>query len=155
MLDTANGESIADQSIDLFLGCLGEHISPLVLDSTPNVLSLGRRVVDDGYDWHWLGGTTTPWMVHPITREVVNLEYEDYCSFLADGGTTVPSSMAEAAAAKAPAQCARTVATAGVTQIVNQSSVPVPGVCPQERVAQQQPQHASAYGFAQQQQPQL
>ena len=55
ILDTASGESIADRNINLYNGKLDERIAPLVLDSTPNVLSLGRRVVRQGYDWHWLG----------------------------------------------------------------------------------------------------
>ncbi len=48
MLDTANGEYLASKRIDLHLGVLGESISPYVLKSTPPVLSLGRRVVEQG-----------------------------------------------------------------------------------------------------------
>ena len=77
VLDTANGESIADKSIILHLGCLGEQIAPLVLDSIPKELSLGRRVVDGRYHWHRLGGITTPWLVHPDIREVIPLGTED------------------------------------------------------------------------------
>ena len=59
-LDTANGELTVDKCIDLYAGALGERIAALVLDSTPNVLSLGRSVVDQGYTWHWDGYTVTP-----------------------------------------------------------------------------------------------
>ena len=67
ILDTANGEVKVRRRIELYNGVLDETIAPLVLGSTPSVLSIGRRVVQQGYDWHWKGFTTTPWMVHPVT----------------------------------------------------------------------------------------
>ena len=47
ILDTANGETKIDRSIDLRVGRLGERIAPYIMDG-PNVLSLGRRVIKDG-----------------------------------------------------------------------------------------------------------
>ena len=58
-LETANGELIADKCIDLYSGALNERIAPLVLDSTPDVMSLGRRVEDQGFTWHWEPGIVT------------------------------------------------------------------------------------------------
>ena len=49
VLDIANGEVVAGRPVTLYNSTLGECITPYVLESTPNVLSLGRRVVQDGY----------------------------------------------------------------------------------------------------------
>ena len=38
ILDTANGVTDAENILPMFLGPLGEHISPYVLDSTPNIV---------------------------------------------------------------------------------------------------------------------
>ena len=99
LLDTANGEVKADRHIDLYNGRLNERIAPLVLDSTPNVLSIGRRVVQQGYDWHWKGYTLTPWMVHPTTGEHIKLRVEDFCPYLDDDGSTYPAALVNHAAA--------------------------------------------------------
>ena len=118
ILDTANGEARIDRSIDLHVGRLGERIAPYVIDG-PNVLSLGRRIVRDGYDWHWLGHTTTPWLVHPTTGEEIVLRVDDDCPYLDDPGTTFPSQYVNDAAVccscirqriAAPAPTARAVA---------------------------------------------
>ena len=69
MLDTANGTTRADKVLDMFLGPLGEHISPYVLDSTPNILSLGTRIVDQGYTWVWPGWSLWPYLIHPTTGD--------------------------------------------------------------------------------------
>ena len=90
VLDTANGELPADVDIDLWMGRLGERIAPYVLESSPNVLSLGRRVVCDGYDWYWKGYSKRPFLVHPKTRERIYMRVEDYCPYLDDNGTTTP-----------------------------------------------------------------
>ena len=93
VLETANGETIANKLINLHQGKLGEHISPYVLDSSPNVLALGRRIVDQGYDLWWPGYSLTPWIRHPITKEIIYLRVEDYCPYLDDDGTTIPSTL--------------------------------------------------------------
>ena len=59
-LATANGETIADQVLPLHLASLGEDVDPHVLASTPNVLSLGRRVVVDGYAFCWPAWSYSP-----------------------------------------------------------------------------------------------
>ena len=45
-----NGEKVVQQQI----GELGETAEPYVLDSTPDVLSIGRRCVEQGYSFQWL-----------------------------------------------------------------------------------------------------
>ena len=88
ILDTANGESKADRGIDLHVGKLGESITPYVLDSTPNVLSLGRRCVLLGYGWYWFPYSLEPYLVHPVTGEHIVMRVEDFCPYLDDPGTT-------------------------------------------------------------------
>ena len=87
-LDTANGELVADNRIDLYAGVLGERIAPLVLDSTPDVMSLGRRVEDQGFIWHWEPGDCH--LIHPATKERIALRVENYCPYLDDRKTTYP-----------------------------------------------------------------
>jgi len=93
ILDTAGGEVIADKQIHLYNARLGECITPYVLESTPNVLSLGRRVVQDGYSWRWDGYTTTPVMIHPTSGEEIRLKVHDLCPYLDDAGSTFPAAL--------------------------------------------------------------
>jgi len=101
LLDTADGEVVADALIHLHNSTLGENISPYVLESTPNVLSLGRRVVVDGYSWHWEGYTTQPVMIHPGTGQHIALEVHDFCPYLRDAGDTFPLALCPEASSHA------------------------------------------------------
>jgi len=67
VIDTANGHSVADKGIELVVELLGQRILPYVLDSSPNVLSLGRRCVVDGYGWYWPPYSLSPYLIHPLT----------------------------------------------------------------------------------------
>ena len=87
-LATANGVTEAQRGIHLHVGVLDTSIAPVVLDKTPNAMSLGRRVVDDGYTWHWEGRTLEPYLVHVDTKERIALEVDDYCPYLEDDGQT-------------------------------------------------------------------
>ena len=49
MFNTANGDKYATTDILLRVEELDEDVEPYVLDSTPAVLSVGRRCVDFGY----------------------------------------------------------------------------------------------------------
>ena len=100
VLDTANGELKADREIPLHVGRLGEDIAPLVLPSTPDVLSLGRRVVEHGYSFWWPGYSSEPELTHPVTGEVVQLRVEDYCPYLDDDDTTIAGSNSSATAVR-------------------------------------------------------
>jgi len=76
VLETANGELYADREISLYVERLGEHISSLALPSTPHVLSLGRRVVDDGYALRSPAYSKEPILTHP-NGEVIVLDVID------------------------------------------------------------------------------
>ena len=49
-----------DLGIDLSIGRLDIDVLRHVLNSTLDLLALGRLVVDDGFDWHGLGYTPCP-----------------------------------------------------------------------------------------------
>ena len=62
---------------------MGEVAEPYVLDSTPDVLSIGRRCVEDGYEFVW-----KPYSLHPTittpSGKVVKLVSRDCCPDLDD-----------------------------------------------------------------------
>jgi len=81
-LATANGQTSSDEVLPLVIKRLNEAISPHVLEDTPNVLSLGRRIIEDGYSFHWLAYSTQPWLEHPTTGDVIVLEVKDFVPYL-------------------------------------------------------------------------
>ena len=50
---TANGPSSADQQIQINVPSLRLEADPYVLPSTPSVLSVGYRGVEQGFDFIW------------------------------------------------------------------------------------------------------
>ena len=52
-LNTANGEVEVQHCLPLSVGCGLPSIEALVLDSTPAVLSIGRRCMHEGYSFEW------------------------------------------------------------------------------------------------------
>ena len=52
-LSTANGVINANTRMMMDVSILGNAIDPIVLENTVDVLSLGRLVIDNGYDLHW------------------------------------------------------------------------------------------------------
>ena len=83
LLATANDLVHGDKVVSQQIGELGEVAEPYVLDSTPDVLSIGRRCVEDGYRFVW-----EPYSPHPtITNysgKVVTLVSRDCCPYLDD-----------------------------------------------------------------------
>ena len=81
-LATANGDTTSSEVLPLFLNKLNEHVQPHVLDSTPNVLSLGRRVIVDGCSFEWPAYSYEPMLTHPKTGERIDLEVRDFVPYL-------------------------------------------------------------------------
>ena len=52
-LATANGVINADTRMMMDVSILGNALDPIVLENTVDVLSLGRLVLDNGYDFPW------------------------------------------------------------------------------------------------------
>ena len=80
---TANGLVSCEYVVRQQVGEFEEVAEPYLLDATPDVLSIGRRCVEDGYEFHW-----APFSLHPaITTAqgtVVKLISRDCCPCLDD-----------------------------------------------------------------------
>ena len=79
-LHTANGVTIVDQAVPLQVGPLIENVIPLMLDSTPAVLSVGRRCVDEGYAFTW-PAYGEPYLTRP-DGHIVKLKVDGYVPYL-------------------------------------------------------------------------
>ena len=77
--DLVNGDLVVRQHIAEF----GEVAEPYILDSTPDVLSIGRRCVEDGYEFHWKAYSLHP-TITTTTGKVVTLISRDCCPYLDD-----------------------------------------------------------------------
>ena len=66
---TANGSVSARTECPIYVKGIGRSISPYVLESTPDVLSLGRRCVDEGFTFHWEGFSTCLLYTSPSPRD--------------------------------------------------------------------------------------
>ena len=83
LLATANGLVDGDKVVSQQIGELLEVAEPYVLDSTPDVLSIGRRCVEDGYEFHWGPYSLDPAITTPEGK-VVQLISRDCCPYLDD-----------------------------------------------------------------------
>ena len=81
MFNTANGMTDATNDILLRVEELDEDVEPYVLDSTPAVLSVGRRCVDFGYAFHWPAGSHKPYFVTPKGKRI-ELIVQDYVPYV-------------------------------------------------------------------------
>ena len=81
--NTANGKTEATQQAKLHCSELKENISPYVLDSTPPVLSVGRRCMEMGYSFVWLADQD-PYFVCP-DGSIVEFEVGDNIPYLRAG----------------------------------------------------------------------
>ncbi len=70
ILATANGLSSGEKSCNNTFGELGEVAEPYILDNTPDVLSIGRRCVEDGYSFNWKLYSLHPTITTPDGRVV-------------------------------------------------------------------------------------
>ena len=57
LLWTANGLITVDQEVSLPISRIGKKVYALVMNDSPNVLSLGRRIMEDGYSFEWKNGS--------------------------------------------------------------------------------------------------
>eukprot|EP00971_Amphidinium_carterae_P018904 372296-Amphidinium_carterae.1 len=79
----------ADKRATERVNTLRSTITPLLLESTPDVLSIGRRCVTEGYSFHWEKGEN-PYFVDKKGRRI-DLSVERYIPYLNDiSANTVP-----------------------------------------------------------------
>ena len=86
-LATANGLLSVDERVDVSFGLQNNKGKPLnlealLLDNTPNVLSLGRLVEDEGYQFLW-SQHKPPQLIAP-SGKVLYLEVQRYVPCIPD-----------------------------------------------------------------------
>ena len=89
VLSTANGTTTVDKEIIMQVGPLGEHIYPLLLPSTPPVLSVGRRCMKEGYAFHWKP-YKAPELVTPSGKRI-RLRVDNYVPYVVEYEEVCPS----------------------------------------------------------------
>ena len=67
-LMTANGSIQGDRSVTLSMPMIGQTAECYVLESTPPVCSVGRRCMDEGFEFHWYPGQP-PYFIAPDGRK--------------------------------------------------------------------------------------
>ncbi len=94
-LKTPAGITKVDNEATLYLPELKESVTARVCPKTPNVLSIGRRCMLDGYAFHWPKLSHKPYLITPAGK-VVFLEVDGYIPYLvADGVGEEMSAAAE------------------------------------------------------------
>eukprot|EP00969_Alexandrium_andersonii_P013989 609935-Alexandrium_andersonii.AAC.1 len=61
---TANGNAEADEILEVFIEEFGQTIKPYILESTPDVISVGVRCMKHGFSFVWPCGKT-PYFILP------------------------------------------------------------------------------------------
>ncbi len=90
-LTIAKGELDANEEITLYINRLRLKISPSILEDTPDVQSLGLRCVDDGFAFVWPSFSKDPYMIEPETGRILHMTVENYCPYLVDPISAVPT----------------------------------------------------------------
>ena len=103
--ETANGIINADTICDLVVPKLAyddAHVTPYVLPDSPDVLSIGRRCVQEGYGFYWAPFSDTPALIPPdshfpryskqrASEQWIWLETEDDIPYLVDTYNPYPT----------------------------------------------------------------
>ena len=77
---TANGESSSYLQGKVFNPTLGSNFKPYLLESTPPVISVGMRCMDEGFDFIWRAGCN-PYFKKPDGERIV-LSVKDYVPYV-------------------------------------------------------------------------
>ena len=86
---TANGERSSSKQGRVFVPKLGKTIDPYLVRSSPPVISVGMRCVEDGYDFVWRGSKgEPPYMVKP-NGERIEFVVRDYVPYFANKSKTI------------------------------------------------------------------
>ena len=87
---TANGGTIVNQEVPLYIAELDEYCVPFVLKNTPDVLTMGRRCMNDVYiyiyiyTFVWTTKSNEPYFRRPEGTKIV-LKVENYVPYLVTG----------------------------------------------------------------------
>jgi hypothetical protein len=88
MLLTANGPATVEEIVGVQVGPLRENIDALLLDSTPAVLSVGRRCMVDGYRFVW-PPKETPYFIDPDGRRI-DMEVDGFVPYIVERRPAAP-----------------------------------------------------------------
>jgi len=95
-----------DKRVKMKCEALGEDIQPMMLPQTPAVISVGWRVAELHYEFHWCPGQS-PYFIKP-SGELVWCTVEDYVPYLIDDPTAfTPGLAAKPMPNKSPAPTRR------------------------------------------------
>ena len=86
-LKTPAGIKDITEEAHIYLPDLEETVTPRVCPTTPNVLSIGRRCMLDGYEFHWEKLSSKPYLVTPSGRKVT-LSVQGYIPYLVQKAET-------------------------------------------------------------------
>ena len=78
---TANGVTTVDSEIPLYLPELDEKFVPFVMKDTPDVLTMGRRCMREGYSFHWAAYSNQPYFQKPDGTRIL-LKVDNYVPYL-------------------------------------------------------------------------
>ena len=88
-LITANGPVLGDKSVNLTIPELGQSLECYVLENTPPVCSVGRRCMDEGFDFHWYAGKP-PYFITPDGKKL-RCKMKGRVPVIGEGSVAVPA----------------------------------------------------------------
>ena len=81
IFSTPAGKTNNNKEASLLVEELRQNVKARVCETTPNVLSIGRRCVMDGFAFHWPNFSTRPYLVTPCGNKI-ELEVDGYIPYL-------------------------------------------------------------------------
>ena len=82
---TANGQTSPSKEVSITIPELKADASPHIMKDSPNVLTIGYRVVEEGYAFRWDAYSLEPVFVLPDGEEI-KLVVKNYCPYLVSRG---------------------------------------------------------------------
>ena len=83
--NTAGGKTTSNECVEIEVSVLNEKARPIILDSTPPVLSIGRRCMEKSYGFYW-PPKSRPYLVDPNGKKI-KLKVIGYIPYLIDKAT--------------------------------------------------------------------
>jgi hypothetical protein len=111
IFNTVNGQIWAALECPMCIPPLKTQVSPYVLRSTPDLLSLGKRCVVDGYTFLWKGHSTRPIWTLP-DGSIITLRSEGYIPIMDSNMRPVPATPGTASSAAVGSRTPRSLMVA-------------------------------------------
>ena len=84
MLNTCNGTAEANEIVRICIPSLGDELKALIMESTPPVMTIGKRVMEEGYGFIWQP-FQAPMLYTPAGKKI-QLEVVNNVPYLVDDG---------------------------------------------------------------------